>query len=457
MTHSHTAAVAGALIAALASAGAAPQAPSVESQEPPTRPVIATNRAFCENLQGPVVRIASKLTPEGIRVRISPPERPRYPDAAPVVVHSAATPSIDRVNACVKDRGFVEVTWECTSRGAVGSLTCAETLADVLAFATGNTRSIDDRSIGAYTGDLKIAPGNVGLIGWSAGGNRAIITMARHGDRFPGLRWYASWESPVLSPVDGGWGSVFQPNRFYDPSTGTVDFSRLRYSAEMPLWIWLPSGVAREPSFPRGGLYLDGDNNGRFNRDADYGFWVSYGVPPPGRPRKAFYTPAVIRAARDREVFGRAWPAHIATVDEVDDQAASELPLPYVKEVVRRFPALSVVIFESEVGHVTAAADHPHAIAQVNAWLDAGSRWVRFNPDTHYVTEAMQRPPSRRVQNAAGIRLDRQNIRGRLLAEEKDGGPTDGQAMAAAVAELADRTRMNNWTAELSLVLVKYE
>ena len=132
----------------------------------------------------------------------------------------------------------------------------------------------------------------------------------------------------MLSPVDGGWGSIFQPNRFYDPSNGTVDFSRLRYSAEMPLWIWIPSGVAREPGFPRGGLYLDGDDNGRLTRIADYAFWVTYTTPPPGRPRKAFYTPAVTRAARDRKVFGRDWPTHIATVDEVDEHAAAEYPLP---------------------------------------------------------------------------------------------------------------------------------
>src|SRR4029434_3150145 len=27
--------------------------------------------------------------------------------------------------------------------------------------------------------------------------------------------------------------------------------------------------------------------------------------------------------------------------------------------------------YESQVGHVTTAADHPHGISQVNAWLDA--------------------------------------------------------------------------------------
>ena len=47
-------------------------------------------------------------------------------------------------------------------------------------------------------GTIKVETTNVGMVGWSGGGNRAVLTMARYGDRFPGLKWYASWESPVL-------------------------------------------------------------------------------------------------------------------------------------------------------------------------------------------------------------------------------------------------------------------
>jgi hypothetical protein len=42
-----------------------------------------------------------------------------------------------------------------------------------------------------------------------------------------------------------------------------------------------------------------------------------------------------------------------------------------------------------------------------------------------------------------------------LVPEAANGGPSDAQGMAAAAAELADRTRRNIWTAELSAVLVK--
>jgi hypothetical protein len=262
-----------------------------------------------------------------------------------------------------------------------------------VAFATGQIRSTENKSIEAYTGNIKAQTANVGVVGWSAGGNRAVLTLARFGDRFPRLKWYASWESPVLGTVDTGTGSIFQLNPYYDPATGTVDFDRLRYSPEMPLWVWPIQGLQREPTWPHGGLYLDGDANGTFNKDADYGFWVTYDSPTVGQPRKAFYAPAIIREARDRQVFGPVWPSHIANLDEVEERARSEDPLPHLPDAVRRLPGLAVLVFESEVGHVT--ADASHAIAQVNAWLNAGARWVRFNPDAHYVEGMMGRKPAR--------------------------------------------------------------
>ncbi len=330
-----------------------------------------------------------------------------------------------------------------------------QALADVLAFVTGRIRSVENKGVQDYAGPVKALTDNVGVVGWSAGGNLAVLTMARHGLQFPELKWYASWESPILSAVDGGWGSIFQPNRFYDPATAKVDFERLRYSPEMPLWVWPPQGLPREPNWPHGGLYLDADGKGVFNKDTDYGFWVAYAPLDVGQPRKAFYTPSVTREARDRKVFGALWPTHIATVDEVEQRASREDALRHIPEAVRRLPRLAILVFESEVGHVTAAADHPHAIAQVNAWLDAGARWVRFNPDVHYVEEMMGKRTARDVQYPAGKRLDRNVISNLLEPEETNGGPSDAQGMAAAASELADRIYSNNWAPVLTRVIVQ--
>jgi hypothetical protein len=329
-----------------------------------------------------------------------------------------------------------------------------EVLADVLAFATGRLQSVENKSIQAYVGQITALTKNVGVVAWSAGGNFATGAMLAHADRFPDLAWYASWESPMLG-VDGGWGTIYQTNRFYDTATGIVDFARLRFDAAMPQWVWPSSGIRSEASWPRGGLYLDGDGDGVFRRDADYAFWVESVSSNPGEPRKAYYAAPVIREARDRKVFGDVWPAHVATVEEVEKRAARVVVLPRIRDVVQRLPQLAVIVFESEIGHVGNSADHPHAIAQVNGWLDAGARWVRLNPDVHYVDAAMGRRPSRGVQNPAGRKLDRASIANMVEAEADAGGPTDREGMTAAACELADRTQTQTWTPTLAKPLVQ--
>jgi hypothetical protein len=103
------------------------------------------------------------------------------------------------------------------------------------------------------------------------------------------------------------------------------------------------------------------------------------------------------------------------------------------------------------------SADNPHAKTQVNAWLSAVARWVRFQPDAHYVEWVMKKRPARVVQYPAGKGLDRKVITTVLEPEEANGGRSDAQGMTAAAAELilADRTHRNNWTTELSAVLIK--
>jgi hypothetical protein len=427
-------------------------------QDPPTTPVVVVTPTRPCEVQGPIIRIPSQSAPDGIQLRLVLPATARYPEGAPIAVHSTANASIDRVNGCLRGQGFVEVVYQCPSARDARLTSCSEPLADVLAFATGRIRSLENKSIDGYTGDVKAYTANVGLVGWSAGGNRAVLTIARYRDRFPGLKWYASWESPMLSVGDGGGsGTIYQPNPFYDSSAGTVDLNRLRYSAEMPLWVWPPQGVPCAPDdCPRGGLYLEGDGNGRFTRDSDYAFWVAYESLEVGQPRKAFYSSAIIREARDRQLFGPTWPSHIATPEEVEQRENAEDALRHVRDAVRRLPHLAVMVFESEVGHVGVSADHPHAIAQVNAWLSARARWVRFQPDAHYLEWVMKKRPTRIVQFPAGKGLDRDMIASMLEPEAANGGPSDEQGMASAVAELADRTHRNNWTTELPAVLIKW-
>jgi hypothetical protein len=415
---------------------------------------------------GPFLRVPSKTAgPEGIVVRVSPPSKPRYSDGAPVAVHMiSAIPRADGSIGCMSEQGFVDVGFLCTGaqyKAADGTIfksggsafppdpfRCIQPLADVISFAAGETRSLDGRSIQDYAGGISILKSNVGVIGWSFGGNFAVLAMAQFGSRFPGLSWYASWESPFLGTNEDR-GSVMESNPFYDAKTGDLPFDRLRYSAEMPIWVFPPLPQPPGAGWPHGGLYLDGDDNGVFNKDRDYAFFAAI-----GGPLKFYYSLWVTREAAQRKVFGAEWPKHIATVDEAEAREAREDPLRQIPTVVKTLPNLSVLVFESHENHVIDADDHPHAVAQVNAWIEAGAHWVRFNPDSHYVEAMMGKKPSKVIQNQAGKKLDRSTIQEQLEPENADGGPTDKQGMTAGVCKLADRTYRKEWKPMLDHVLV---
>lgn len=446
------------------------QSPQGSLQDPPqTR--LAFRASVC-NFSGPFLHIPSAAAgPEGLLVRVSPPKFARYANGAPVAVHMSPPPSVGASLTCLSEQGFIDIGFLCPGgqfgdadgtvhksgvSGAPSTLTpaqaCVESLADVLSFATGKTRSLDSKSIQDYTGRVKAMTDNAGIVGYSFGGNLAILAMTRHGERFPSLKWYASWETPILGPVDGGNGTELQWNPFYDPKTGKVDYDRLKYSPEMPIWVWPLQGLPRQPNWPRGGLYLDGDGDGIFDRGHDYAFWADV---EPGPPLKAFYTPATTRKAVERNVFGGKWPAHVATLEEAEERARRDDAQRHIRDAVHRFPRLAILVFESEQVHVAQPPDHPNALAEVNAWLDAGARWVRLNPDVHYIEAIMGRKPSRAVQNPAGRRLDRTLMRDLVEPESKDGGPTDKQGMHAVACELADRTYRKNWAPVLNRILVQ--
>ena len=137
---------------------------------------------------------------------------------------------------------------------------------------------------------------------------------------------------------------------FYDPVADKIDFDRLRYSREMPIWAWPILALQPQADWPCGGLYLDGDGDGRFNKYMDFGFWADLELGP---PLKVFYPPMVTKEARDRDVFGKVWPAHIATVEEVERRQDKADAVRHIRQAARKLPRLSVLVFESERHHVT--------------------------------------------------------------------------------------------------------
>jgi hypothetical protein len=135
-----------------------------------------------------------------------------------------------------------------------------------------------------------------------------------------------------------------------------------------------------------------------------------------------------------------------------DANTARQDPIAYVPAVVKRFPKLSVLVFESRQHHVMDDADDPQAVAQVAAWIDAGAHWVRFNPDSHYVEAMMGKMPPRVIQHPPELRSNEKPSR-ILWNRRALKGPTDKEGITAAVCELADRTHRNYWAPVLAKVL----
>ena len=130
--------------------------------------------------------------------------------------------------------------------------------------------------------------------------------------------------------------------------------------------------------------------------DADFAFWADLQLGP---PLKVFYSPMVTTEARDRNVFGKQWPAHIATAEEVERRQSNVDAVRHIRQAARKLPRLSVLVFESEQHHVGGFGGslHADAVAKLNAWLDVLARSVRFNTEVHYLEMTMGGPRGRSI------------------------------------------------------------
>ena len=419
-------------------------------------------------LEGPLVRIATPgAGSEGMWVRIAPPGKARYTEGAPVVVHvpgGLQAGGLVTAPARLGDFGFVDVVFlfpggesgpplEGRPRRSGGAYdlrgpASVRALADVIAFAAGRTRSLEGKTIQDYVPGMRVLSGEVGVIGWSLGGTTIAAALGLHGKELRGLKWYASHESPYGEGViDGEFGTQAQPSRFYDPETSTLDLTRLRYGKDLPVTLMgkpIPPAAAL-----RGALFLDGNDNGTFEPESDFLF---SGILLPGPPPKVHYSPMLIRAAIEKKLFGAHWPAHIATLKEAEECWAIRDGVTNIPAAVKNLPELAVLIFAGIRDHVQDTADHLHIRLQYDGFQKAGVRWVRLNPDANYVEWVTRRKPGPAIQNPAGAKFDRHTIRAALLPAPP-GGPATPEALAAAVCELADRTRKGEWSATLKAVL----
>jgi hypothetical protein len=414
--------------------------------------------------------VPSEVAPGvGLAVNIIYPEKPRYKEGAPLVVVVPGGESASGLDfsAHTAQFGFAEVRFAFPGGGKLGFASsgvydnrgtdCQRAIRDVLLFASGKLKNSENKLISDVV-PVKLATGNVGIIGWSNGGNDAIITLSQYVQELPFVSWLAFYESPL--------GSIFYPaalgssfdmiqNRHYrqgSAATGHVliDFRKLCYQ---PTGSLNPGqhkklGQAEIP----GVLFFDENGNKKWEEEIEFAlpYVTAVGID------KQIYPPMVLEAAKKLGLFGttpKDWPKTVATMAQADKYFQQRDGSLYVADLAKARPDLLICVFGSVLDHMQRQPDHPHITLNYNGWLANRMRFVRLNPDPVYVGYIAQMHKGNFVDNKPNESVDASTMIDFL---EPEGLVPDYLYMDAAACELADRKRSKNLAVVLEEPLLYY-
>src|SRR5439155_16329367 len=132
---------------------------------------------------------------QGIAVNMIYPEKLRYKDGAPVVVVVGAGHGASGLDFSMHaaQAGFVEVRFAFPGGGKAGlqsggiydnrGAQSQQALRDVLLFAAGKLADTEQRMINDLV-PIKIYNSQVGVVGWSNGGNIVAVTLGKFAEDF---------------------------------------------------------------------------------------------------------------------------------------------------------------------------------------------------------------------------------------------------------------------------------
>ena len=397
---------------------------------------------------------------KGIAVRLTLPPKPRYAAGAPVAI--AVSPgshdAFDAGRLTVAGCGFIEVYWASPDGGAgpydFGGPNWILGLRDVIRFALGRTADTQGQTIRNLAGAIPALTSNVGIVGFSHGGNACGAVAGLHGEEIADLAYYVSWESPygegAVGEELGSQRDQGRVNPAYDPRTGVLDLSKLAYDPNLPQ---RGRSSARSPGAPgvlpfRGALFFDLDGDGRFSPETDYRhqpvLWDA------GDGPRFWYSVRLLREAEKRNLFAGQRPAYIPSADEALEFWRTRDATGLVPEAIRKIPQLAVIVVAHVSDHMQAAPDHPHIRAQVNAFQKVGARFVRLNPDRAYLEWLSPRQIPAAPDNDAGLLYDAKTIGAAVCPDDVAPGPS---LASVAVCDLADRVQARNFEPNLDRVL----
>ncbi len=403
---------------------------------------------------------------QGLAVNIIYPEKPRYSDGAPVVVVVPAGDGPNGLNFSMHaaQAGFIEIRFAFPGGGSrtfhssgvndYRGISSQLALKDIILFASGQTNDFQNRNINQLI-PTKITNKNIGLVGWSNGGNIALVTLDKYSDELQCIAWLAFYESPLGSlffpPNLGGVNDLVLNKHYRQGSAAAgrclIDFRKLCSQG----------GIIRNPGVHKklaepdisGVIFFDENGNHIWDESSEFAFNFSLdrGV------EKQIYPPELTSALERHKVFGLGWADSIATVKESEAYFQERDGGLCIASVCSKYPQLLVTIFGSHIDHLQRQTDHPHIVLQYNAWLENGVHWVRLNPEPIYLSQISNMGNRNFVYNKPNDPIDASSIADHL---EPEGVLKDYVFMEAAIAELADRKRNNNLKSPLDAPLVNY-
>lgn len=386
----------------------------------------------------------------GIAVLIHFPDSARYDSCgAPVAIVIAGGPGslgiIPIYPAVIANFGFIEVFFNFPGGGTGSFLSggnydlrgpnCIEALKDVARFCSGEIADVD----GLYLQQLiPVVPDyqNVGFVGGSNGGNIAIVEAGKNGAQLPGLKWIANWETPVgdgnMLHDMGGVYSVtpyYSHNCAYNDSTGTFDYSKLKYSDTLYTNYFNGTGLDTVAGF-----YFDNDNNGIPNDSNDYRLDpLFYGT---GINQRAFYSQKIIQLGYSMGLIPNPKPYYIPTYQEAKDFWKWRNGENWIDSVGIKRPDLLFMIAAKNHDHYINAPDHPGVLLQYEKFVAAGINIVRLNPDKAYMEYVLDSVYPGLPDNECFAPFDHLTIRDVLIPDSVD----QKLLYTAAACELADRS-----------------
>lgn len=346
-----------------------------------------------------------------LAVRAYLPAEARHDAGAPIVITGAGgfdEGSLDNRLPIAGD-DFVMITFlfpggddQLTGRSSDGVYDfrgelSIEALRDVILFAAGEKTATNGRGLDDML-DVSADHENIGLIGFSNGGNIVVAVAAEYGYQINDyVKYIIQWETPVSSQA-----AVRDFGRIWlKPSTAQGEYNNERYCGygdEIACSDYRDLIYnASEEQYP---VFHDGNNDGELSLvldpitgqevpDLDLSGSLETNEDWPldtfeDENGMKYYSRAVTNALKQYGVFG-VWPSGIATPAQADEFWGIREAVLMYNEALERMPDVEAMVLCGARDHVQSSPDKFHVHQALEGWMDGGVDWVKLNPSLEYL------------------------------------------------------------------------